>query len=55
MVEGKMIMIEGGNVDFGKEWFKCRKCHKLIDGIENHTPCKKCVNYNKEELEPVNI
>lgn len=55
LVEGKMILIEGGNVDFGKEWFRCRKCHKLVDGIENHIRCKSCVNYNKEELEPVSI
>ena len=23
-VEGKMIVIEGGNVDFGRQWFRCR-------------------------------
>lgn len=49
-VEGKMIVIEGGNVDFGKQWFRCRKCHKLIDGVENHVPCKNCVGFGNEEL-----
>lgn len=52
-VEGKMIVIEGGNVDFGREWYRCRKCYKLIDGIENHTPCKNCVSYGNEELTPI--
>ena len=55
LVEGKMIVIEGGNVDFGKKWFRCRKCHKLVDGIENHVPCNNCVSYNDDELTPVNI
>lgn len=54
MVEGKMILIEGGNVDFGKKWFRCRKCHKLIDGVENHIPCKNCVNYGNDELFLIN-
>ncbi|MDD2995721.1 MAG: DUF134 domain-containing protein [Paludibacter sp.] len=49
-VEGKMIVIEGGNVDFGRQWFRCRKCHKLVDGVENHIPCKNCVSFGNEEL-----
>jgi len=52
-VEGKMIMIEGGNVDFGRQWFRCRKCHKLVDGVENHIPCKNCVSFGNEELAPL--
>ncbi|MEA5080038.1 MAG: DUF134 domain-containing protein [Dysgonamonadaceae bacterium] len=52
-VEGKMIVIEGGNVDFGREWYRCLKCFKLIDGIENHTPCKNCTSYGNEELAPI--
>ncbi len=52
-VEGKMILIEGGNVDFGRQWFRCRKCYKLIDGAENHVPCKNCVSYGNEELTPL--
>ena len=52
-VEGKMIVIEGGNVDFGRQWFRCRKCYKLIDGVENHIPCKNCVSFGNEELTPL--
>jgi uncharacterized protein len=54
LVEGKMIVIEGGNVDFGKEWFRCRKCHKLVDGLENHVPCKNCISYQQNELQHIN-
>lgn len=52
-VEGKMIVIEGGNVDFGRQWFRCRKCHKLVDGVENHIPCKNCVSFGNDELTPL--
>ena len=52
-VEGKMIVIEGGNVDFGRQWFRCRKCYKLIDGVENHIPCKNCMSFGNEELTPL--
>lgn len=52
-VEGKMIVIEGGNVDFGREWYRCRKCHKLIDGLENHTACRHCRSFGDEELIPI--
>ena len=52
-VEGKMIVIEGGNVDFGRQWFRCQKCYKLIDGVENHIPCKNCVSFGNEELTPL--
>lgn len=53
-VEGKMIVIEGGNVDFGRKWYRCRKCYKLIDGLENHTVCRHCKSYGNEELIPIN-
>lgn len=52
-VEGKMIVIEGGNVDFGREWYRCRKCHKLIEGLENHTACRHCRSFGDEELIPI--
>lgn len=54
LMEGKMILIEGGNVQFESTWFRCRKCYKLIDGIENHIRCKECKNYSSDELIPLN-
>ncbi len=38
-VEGKAIDIEGGNYQFEQDWFKCKNCFKLIDGLENHVKC----------------
>lgn len=49
-VEGKVVLIEGGNYKFEKEWFRCRKCYKLIEGLENHERCKNCSSYNSDEL-----
>jgi len=54
-VEGKSIIIEGGNFEFEKEWYKCKKCFKLIEGIENHVKCSGCNCYGKEELINLNL
>jgi predicted DNA-binding protein (UPF0251 family) len=54
-VECLAIEIEGGNVEFGKQWFKCDKCFKLIEGIENHIKCKGCVSYGNKELVNLNV
>ena len=48
------IEIEGGNVEFEKEWYKCKKCFKLIEGIENHKKCEDCTTFNKNELININ-
>jgi predicted DNA-binding protein (UPF0251 family) len=49
-VEGKVIEIEGGNFRFEHDWYKCKKCFKLIQGIENHSRCKDCNAYSLKEL-----
>lgn len=54
-VECLAIEIEGGNVDFGKQWFKCNKCFKLIEGIENHIQCKGCDSFGNKELVNLNV
>jgi uncharacterized protein len=53
-VECLAIEIEGGNVDFDKQWYKCRKCFKLIDGLENHIKCKNCNSFGNTELVNLN-
>jgi uncharacterized protein len=53
-VEGKMIYIEGGNVQFEKQWFRCKKCFKLIGGLENHIRCKDCKAFGTDELVQIN-
>lgn len=49
-VEGKAIEIEGGNYQFEQDWYRCKKCHKLIQGIDNHVKCENCPFYSKNEL-----
>ena len=53
MVEGKMINIEGGNVQFDKEWYRCRRCFKLVGGLENHHHCNDCDFPESDELIPI--
>jgi predicted DNA-binding protein (UPF0251 family) len=54
LTEGKTIEIEGGNYSLDDEWYRCRKCFKLIQGIENHTRCKDCTAYGEGELIKLN-
>ena len=53
-VECLAIEIEGGNVEFEKQWFKCNKCFKLIEGMENHVKCKGCNSFANSELSKIN-
>lgn len=53
-IEGKVISIEGGNYQLEKEWYRCKKCFKLIQGLENHTKCKDCASYGEGELSCIN-
>ncbi len=53
-VEGKSIIIKGGDFEFEKDWYKCKRCFKLISGIENHTKCGDCPPYDKGELVNLN-
>ena len=54
-VEGNSIIFEGGNFEFEKDWYKCKKCFKLIQGIENHIKCKTCQAYSDRELINLNL
>lgn len=49
-VEGKTIVIEGGNYLFDKEWFRCKECYKLIEGHKNHVRCCDCRKSDANEL-----
>lgn len=55
MIECKAIEIEGGNYHFEQEWFRCKKCYKLIQGLENHIKCNDCSLYGSAELIQLNI
>jgi len=54
-VEGKAIEIEGGNFILESEWYRCRKCFRLIEGLENHIPCEGCTRFGTEELIRINL
>jgi uncharacterized protein len=53
-VEAKAISIEGGNYQLEADWFKCKRCHKLIEGIENHIKCGDCEMFGNNELISLN-
>ncbi len=53
-VEGMAIEIEGGDYQLDKNWYRCQKCHKLIEGISNHIKCKNCKQFNNDELIKLN-
>lgn len=47
-VEGKSIIIEGGNIEFENDWYKCRKCYKVVEGDSAKIKCTNC-NYQEPE------
>ena len=49
-VEGKSIRLKGGNFELEKEWFKCKTCYKLIEGLDNHIKCSGCDRFGNDEL-----
>jgi uncharacterized protein len=53
-VESKAIVIEGGNYQLENEWFRCKKCHKLIEGLQNHIKCGDCDCFGNNELDSLN-
>lgn len=53
-VEGKMIVIEGGNVQFDQPWFRCKRCFKVINGLEAGVRCKDCRTACSDELTHIN-
>jgi predicted DNA-binding protein (UPF0251 family) len=53
-VEGKAIEIDGGNYELEKEWYRCKKCYKLIQGLENHFKCENCTAFGENELVKLN-
>jgi predicted DNA-binding protein (UPF0251 family) len=54
-VEGKPIEIEGGNYQLENDWYKCKRCFRLIEGIENHSKCENCNHFGNNELIRLNI
>lgn len=53
-VEGKSIIIKGGDFEFEKDWYKCKRCFKLITSIKNETKCGNCPAHDTDELVNLN-
>ncbi len=51
-VEGKMILIEGGKVQFDDEWHKCDRCHQLVKGRRHRGKCG-CEHEDAQDLKPI--
>lgn len=51
-VEGKTILIEGGNVEFDKQWFRCASCHTVFHVPEGQKPV--CTSCGSEQAENIN-
>jgi predicted DNA-binding protein (UPF0251 family) len=49
-VEGKSIVIKGGDFEFDKDWYKCGSCFKLIDSNQDSKTCGDCTDDDKVEL-----
>ncbi len=54
-VEGKAIEIDGGNFFFEQDWYRCKRCNKLIEGLDNHIKCEGCTFYGANELVKLNV
>ncbi len=50
--EGRIISIEGGNVEFDKQWYRCNDCTTVF-----HHPdeiIKECISCDSDKLENIN-
>lgn len=54
-VEGKSILIEGGDFEFEEDWYKCKTCFKLTVGKDNGPKCDDCPPSNTEDLVNLNV
>ena len=50
--EGKSIIIEGGDVEFDKQWYRCNDCTTVFHhpDIENN----ECISCESEDIEHIN-
>ena len=53
LIESKSLKIEGGNVYFGKDWYKCNECKSFFnvpDEIFFKKKCPMCLGASIQEL-----
>jgi len=51
-VEGKTIVIEGGNVEFDRQWYRCPSCHTIFHVPQGKQPV--CTGCGEEKVEHIN-
>jgi len=52
-VEGKAIIIEGGDVMFDKQWYRCKDCYTVLP-INKKKQESICTNCSSENIEHIN-
>jgi len=50
--EGRSIVIEGGDVEFDRQWYRCSDCTTVFHHPETNDP--SCVNCQSVDLEHIN-
>ncbi|MEA3317494.1 MAG: DUF134 domain-containing protein [Bacteroidota bacterium] len=51
LVDGKSLTIEGGDVEFDKQWFRCKDCNSVFSASGNQVVCPEC---NSSKVEHIN-
>ncbi len=49
-IEGKALEFEGGNYQLDQDWYRCGKCHNLIENPVNEIKCKSCNDHAENDL-----
>ena len=50
--EGRSIVIEGGNVEFDKQWYRCNDCTTIFHHPDDNN--NECVSCESDDLEHIN-
>lgn len=50
--EGRSMVIEGGDVEFDKQWYRCNKCTTVFH--HPNAEHQECISCNSEDIEHIN-
>ncbi|MDA3780638.1 MAG: DUF134 domain-containing protein [Bacteroidales bacterium] len=50
IVDGKSIIIEGGDVEFDKQWYRCNNCYNVFNATGNNIVCSECASSEVEHI-----
>jgi len=51
-VESRVIIVEGGEVDFAQDWYKCASCNSTFDAKKDSRP-RKCPHCSSNEFNSI--